>query len=256
MDEPKTRRALVTGASSGIGAALSRRLAARGVEVWMAARRADALAAEVEKIERAGGKAHALVLDVNDLQGTAERLAALDEETGGIDLAVANAGGGKATTLESGDWKAACDTFHLNLLGSAATLVPFVPRMLARGHGQLVGISSIAAELPNPRIASYGAAKAGLSYFLESADIELRARGVAVTLVHPGFVRTPAHDKTTLPLPFIVDVDVAARIIDRGIERRARLVRFPWILSAISRLTRFLPRALTSPLIRRATGLR
>ena len=90
---------------------------------------------------------------------------------------------------------------------------------------------------------------------LESADIELRAKGIAVTLVHPGFVRTPAHDKTTFPLPFIVDCEKAVSIIDRGIQRRARLVRFPWILSALSRFARFMPRALMAPLIRRTVGV-
>jgi short-subunit dehydrogenase len=252
----KPRRALVTGASSGIGAALARRLAARGVEVWLAARRADALEAEVAAITKAGGRAHVLVLDVSDHAATASRLALLDEETGGIDLVVANAGGGKAELLAHTRWTDVRATFELNLVGGANTLMAFIPGMLARGHGQLVGISSIAAELPNPRGASYGAAKAGFTYFLESADMELRPRGIPVTIVHPGFVRTPAHDKTTFPLPFIVELERAAEIIDRGIARGARLVRFPWILSFVSRFTAWLPRAIMAPLIRRATGVK
>jgi short-subunit dehydrogenase len=238
-----------------MGAALSRRLAARGVEVWLAARRTDALDAEVAKIEAAGGRGHALALDVADASATVERLARLDEESGGIDLVVANAGGGGPGLLADADWKAVRAIVDLNLTGAACTLVPFIPGMLRRGHGHLVGISSIAAELPNPRGAAYGAAKAGLTYFLESADIELRARGIAVTVVHPGFVRTPAHDKTTFPLPFILETERAVAIIDRGIQRRARLIRFPWILSAVSRFGRFLPRWLASPLIRRAMGV-
>jgi short-subunit dehydrogenase len=250
----KPKRALVTGASSGIGAALARRFASRGIEVWLAARRLEGLEGEVARIHEAGGRAHAIALDVADADATYARLVKLDEETGGIDLVVANAGLGRAGGLAGSSWEDQRVQLLTNLVGATATLSAFAPRMVARGHGQLVGISSIAAELPNPRGAVYGATKAGLSYLLESADLELRPRGVAVTCVHPGFVRTPAHDKTTHPLPFIVDTERAAEIIDRGIERRVRLVRFPWILSFISRFTAAMPRWLMAPLIRRTVG--
>ena len=131
--------------------------------------------------------------------------------------------------------------------------------MLARGHGQIVGISSLAADLPNPRAAPYGASKAGLTFFLESIDIELRPRGVAVTIVHPGFVRTPMLAELTEineRTPLALTAEQAARIIDRGIQRRTRLVRFPWTLGFVSRLTGALPRALTDPLVRSITAER
>src|SRR4051812_47077065 len=91
-------RCLLTGASSGIGAALARRLAARGYEVWLAARRRAALDSEVEAIRAAGGKAHAFELDISRPDEAEERVAALDAEIGGIDLVVANAGIGGGTT--------------------------------------------------------------------------------------------------------------------------------------------------------------
>jgi NADP-dependent 3-hydroxy acid dehydrogenase YdfG len=156
------RRALVTGASSGIGATLSRRLAARGLEVWLAARRADALAAEVEKIRSKGGKAHALVLDVADVDGTYERLAALDDEVGGIDLVVANAGiGGPrgGQQLARSTWPDVKDFIHVNFLGAVATLSPFIPRMVKRSHGHLAGVSSIGADMPHQRNGAYGSGK-------------------------------------------------------------------------------------------------
>jgi short-subunit dehydrogenase len=250
------RRALVTGASSGIGAGLAQQLAKRGLEVWCAARRAEALAEVVGKIERAGGKAHALVLDVAQVDATAARLAQLDQEVGGLDLVVANAGlgGSRATgTVLETRWEDTRDLFQVNLLGAAATLSPFIKPMADRGFGQLVGISSIAADLPIPRGAPYGASKAGLSFWLESLDIELRPRGVAVTVVHPGFVRTPMSDQVRDPMPFRVELDRAVEIIDAGIQERARMVRFPWVLGAISRSTRALPRFLSAPLVYQAT---
>ncbi|MBI3270503.1 MAG: SDR family NAD(P)-dependent oxidoreductase [Planctomycetes bacterium] len=251
---PAPTRALVTGASSGIGAALARRLAARGLEVWLAGRRKDLLDDEVAKIQGAGGRAHAFVLDVSQPDETVKRLVALDEESGGLDLVVANAGiGGSrgAKPLSACGWEDVRDFFVVNLLGATASLVPFIPRMLARGHGHLVGVSSVAADCPSPRYPPYGASKAGLTYFLEAADMELRPRGVAVTVVHPGFVRTPMTSDLKESLPFIVEVDDAARLIDNGIRRRVRFLRFPWATGAMARLGNSLPRALSAPLLRR-----
>jgi short-subunit dehydrogenase len=257
--ERETKRALVTGASSGIGLHLARRLAARGVEVWMAARRKELLEKEVEAIRAAGGKAHVLVLDVSDVDGTVERLAKLDAETGGIDLVVANAGIAGARggiPLPECSWPDVRDLLHTNLIGATATLYPFIRPMLARGHGHLVGVSSINADCPIARAAPYGASKAGLTFFLESADIELRAAGIACTIVHPGFTKTASTDEIagTAPMPFMVPVEKAARIIDRGIRRRARMVRFPFILGIVARFSAWLPRFIMAPLIRRTSG--
>jgi short-subunit dehydrogenase len=152
-------------------------------------------------------------------------------------------------------WSDARNLLQVNLMGGVATVAPFIPRMAQRGHGQIVGISSLSADLPIPQSAPYGASKAGFTYFLEAIDIELRGRGVAVTIVHPGFVRTPMLDDLSRVegrLPFSVSEDGAARIIDRAIQRRARLVRFPWILSAFSWAIRRLPRWLSDPMVRRA----
>jgi short-subunit dehydrogenase len=255
-------RALITGASSGMGAALGRLLAARGVEVWLAARRADKLAEEVAAIAAAGGRAHALTLDVADIDATVARLERLDDEVGGIDLVVANAGTGGvkgSVPMSRCPWPDVRDLFQVNLMGAVATVTPFMSRMAARGHGQIVGISSLAADMPNPRSAPYGASKAGFTYFLASADIELRPRGVAITIVHPGFVQTPmlaelteANERT----PMALTTEQAARIIDRGIQRRARLIRFPWALGFASRFASALPRSLSDGLVRAVTAER
>jgi short-subunit dehydrogenase len=259
--QPAPKRALVTGASSGIGLHLARRLASRGLEVWLAARRAETLQKEVDAINAAGGRAHALVLDIADVDACVARLTKLDEESGGIDLVVANAGmaGARgAIPLPECSWADVRDMLHTNLLGAAATIYPFIAPMLKRGHGHIVGVSSLSADLPVARAAPYGASKAGLTFLLESADIELRAAGVAVTIVHPGFVKTPASDELEglTPMPLKVPVEKAVAIIDRGIQRRARMVRFPWLLGALARVTAWLPRWLTSPIIRWTSAAR
>jgi short-subunit dehydrogenase len=257
--EPTISRALITGASGGLGAALAQRYAARGVEVWLVARRADHLAAQVAAIRAAGGRAHALQLDVSDADATFELLSRLDAETGGIDLVIANAGvaGARAAIpFARAGWPNTSEILRVNLFGAVASLAPFVPGMLRRGYGQLVGISSIAAEFPNPRTPVYGAAKAGLSFLLKSIDMELRPHGIAVTVVEPGFVRTPAVEGVSEPLPFMLETAAAVAIIERAIRKRRRIVRFPWQWTLLLQLVASLPVALAGPLVRRLSAER
>ena len=249
-------RALVTGASSGIGRALSLKLAARGIELWVAARRRPELDTLVQEITAAGGRAHALPLDVSDPTATAARMTALDAESGGIDLVVANAGiGGElaAREVDQTPWSDTLRLMQVNFLGAVATLEPFIRPMLQRGHGQLVGVSSMAADVPLPRGAAYGASKAGLSFWLEAADIGLRPRGVACTRVHPGFVRTALTEGASFATPFLMELEPAIRIIDRGIARRARMIRFPLGMAAAAQAGNALPLGLRDRIIRRVT---
>ena len=247
------QRCLVTGASSGIGGALARRLAQRGVEVWLAARRLDSLEQAVQEITAAGGKAHALQLDVSNPEETERAVRDLDEAVGGIDIVVANAGIGGGTIpvaeLTLAEARRVLDT---NLTGALATILPLVPRMVGRGSGHVVGISSLAAEIPLPAAAHYGTSKAALSFFLECAACDLRPRGVDVTIVHPGFVRTPLTDKNSFAMPFMVELERAAEVIDRGIASRARWVRFPFPLRAAITSSKAMPTALRDAIVNRA----
>jgi short-subunit dehydrogenase len=247
-------RALVTGASSGIGAALARRLAARGLEVWLAARRLERLQAEVEAIRAAGGAAHAIALDASRPAETAAAVEGLDAEVGGLDLVVANAGvGGRGRVASQTTWLDVEQVFATNFLGALATLLPLVPRMIERGRGHLVGVSSIAAEQPLPRAPEYAASKAALSFYLECLQGELPGKGVDVTIVHPGFVKSELTAKNRFPMPFLLETDEAARVIDAAIARRARRVRFPLGLVALSTLGKVVPAGLKTAIIARST---
>jgi short-subunit dehydrogenase len=243
-------RALVTGASSGIGAALALRLARRGHTVWLAARRKDALDEQVAAIRAEGGRAEAFVLDVSDPEATEARVRELDREVGGFDLAVANAGiGGRARPVAEqtlGDFRSIVET---NLLGAVATLLAVMPGMLERGRGHLVGVTSLAGEIPLPAGADYGTSKAALSFFLESAACDLRPRGLFVTDVRPGFVKTPLTDKNRFPMPFLVPLDEAADLVDRAIAKRQRVVRFPLPLKLALSSSRALPAPLRDAIV-------
>lgn len=252
----KTERALITGASGGLGAALAETLAARGVEVWLGARRQDALEAQARAIEARGGRAHVCPMDLARADEAAALVERLDDEVGGLDLLVANAavaGAPAAIPTERLTWPNVRDLLQVNVMGTIATIVPLIPRMLERGRGHIVGISSIAALAPIPRAAPYGASKAALSHFLEAIGIELRPRGVAVTLVQPGFMRTPAQETLEAPMPFMLELPDAAARIDAAIRRRARTVTFPWPLATAQVFPRLLPAAVGEPLVRWVT---
>ena len=243
MHDPR-RRALVTGASSGIGAELCKRLAADGYAVWLAARRATELESVAADIRRAGGRAEVVRLDVSDAEATARSVVALDEACDGFDLVVANAGVSVMGRPHKMTWDEQYHGMRVNFLGAAATLLPLVPRMMARGRGHLVGISSLAADLPLPLGAVYGATKAGLTHLLLGLRPALRAKGVHVTVIHPGFIATPlTADRPKSQLPFLMSTERAVRIITRAIERKQALRRFPWPTVLAIRIARLLPRA-------------
>jgi short-subunit dehydrogenase len=237
----RARTALVTGASSGIGMALARRLAVEGAEVALAARREKPLVDLCREISDAGGKARVVVLDVADPKATIATLERADDDMQGIDLVVANAGVGKARWGGGLSWDDCGEILSVNVLGAVATFTALLARMVARKRGHLVGISSLAQYRGLPNNAVYGASKAFLSTFMESLRIDLRGTGVSVTDVRPWFVRTPMTDQQDFDRPFLMQADDAAGVIVRGIEKRLPVVEFPWQLAAIARSSRLLP---------------
>ena len=251
------RTAWISGASSGIGAVLAKKLASQGVEVILSARRRPLLEELAEEIREAGGRARVEPMDVSQADATVQALQRLDEEVGGIDLVIANAGVGGSTWAGELAWEEVETTIEIFVAGAAAALVALLPRMVERGRGHLVGISSLAGYRGMPASAAYSASKAYLSVFLESLRIDLAGTGVAVTDVRPGFIRTPMTAKNRFRMPFLLEVDDAAERILRGIARKRPVVAFPRPLSTGAALAPFLPRWLWERLAtRRGPGVR
>jgi short-subunit dehydrogenase len=241
---------LITGASSGIGAALARRLAHRGDHVILVARRLRLLQEVAAEITAAGGSSEIAVCDVT--VGEAARTC-VDEalrKHGRIDRLILNAGGGGRTPpeqLTSADMRAA---FDLNLFGVVNFVEAALPALLQQGRGQIVAIGSIAGFRGLPHAASYGAAKAALMNYVESLRIDLAPRGIAVTLAAPGFVAT-RDTKKQRAKPLAMDVERAADLLTKAILSQRPYVTFPWMLAWIARLMRLLPAPLYDRLIRR-----
>lgn len=248
------KTAFVTGASSGIGWSLALRLAMRGVEVGIAARRREHLDALAAAIDGAGGKARIYTLDVTRPDQVVEVIQRADDELGGLDLVVANAGVGKDRWSGKLTWEDVEPVISVNVTGAAATLTAVLPRMVERQRGQLVGISSLAGLRGMPRSAAYSASKAFLSTFLEGLRVDLQGTGVSVTDVRPGFVRTPLTASNRFRMPFLLEVEEAVTAILDGIDRRAPVVSFPRPLAAAARAGRLLPVSLWDRVVTRARG--
>ncbi len=244
----ETRSALITGASSGIGAALARLLAQQGTQVVLAARRENELREQVAHIEAAGGRARYEVLDVSDPQRTEARVRELDAELA-LDLVVANAGTGGSVWGGKLEWSRAEKVIAVNVSGAVATLTGALPGMVERGRGQLVGVSSIAGYRGLPSSAVYCASKAFLQVFLESLRIDLHGTGITVLDVRPAFVETEMTANMG-KLPFLVDVEDAARTIAKAIARKRGVVSFPAAMAAVGHMLPSLPRVIYEPAVR------
>lgn len=232
---------LITGASSGIGRALALELARRGASLGLLARRREALEELVAEIERGGGHAIALPADVKSAEAVQEAADGLRARFGRIDVLVANAGVGATTSAADLCAGEVAEVININVLGAVNSVTAAVPEMVARGSGQLVAISSLAAYRGLPKSAAYCASKAALSSFFESLRVDLRGTGVAVTIIHPGFIKTPLTAGRQSAMPFLMELDDAAEKIVRAIEMRRTSYAFPWQLASIVRFGMILP---------------
>ena len=182
------RRALVTGASSGLGLSSAAALAAEGVRVVMVARDADRLRRAAASVE---GDVHVLPGDVSDIDSVAELVATAAQMLGGLDILVANAGGPPAGTFASTELDAYLPALELNLLSTVAMCTAAVPLMRDGGWGRIVAITSISVREPIGNLILSNTARAGLTGFLKTLSREVAGDGITVNSLQPGLHRTP-----------------------------------------------------------------
>lgn len=232
---------MITGASSGIGKGLALDLIGRGARVGLLARRQNLLDEIVNSTRVRGGKAFAVAADVRDadaMKAAADRLRA---QLGPIDILVANAGIGTSNHISQLDPIHVANVISINVLGAANSLAAVVPRMVERGKGQLVAISSLAAYRGLPKSAAYCASKAAMSAYFESVRIDLRGTGVGVTIIHPGFIKTPLTAGRDAKMPYLMELDDAIPKIVSAIEKGKKSVAFPWQLATVVRAGMLMP---------------
>jgi NAD(P)-dependent dehydrogenase (short-subunit alcohol dehydrogenase family) len=239
----------ITGASSGLGRALAQELAGRGYDLFLTARRLDALEQVRTDIAAAdpARRVEVRVLDVTDDADVAAAIAEAAETLGRCDIVVANAGLGGSGPVGEGHLERDRLIVETNVIGVMATVDAAVALFRRQGGGQIVGVSSVAGVRGLPGSGSYSASKAAVAVYLESVRAETYREPITVSTIAPGYIDTPINQDMK-SRPFLIDVEKGARItadlIERGVGY-ATVPRFPW--TVVAPLLRVLP---TSWLVR------
>jgi short-subunit dehydrogenase len=240
------KRVFITGASSGIGAALAQRYAEKGAMLGLVARRGEML----EQL-RAGlphsGRHQIYALDVTDHAALATAAADFIGKTGGPDVVIANAGISRGTLTEHVEDLAVFERIiATNVLATVATFAPFIGGMKARADRRqcrLVGIGSIAGIRGLPGAGAYSASKAAVFSYCESLRVELRASGIKVVTIAPGYIDTPMTRANKFPMPFLMPADRFAAKAVEAIDAGASYAVIPWQMGVVAKLLRMLPNA-------------
>lgn len=242
--------ALITGAGNGLGRELARRLAREGACIAAVDLEAEPLASLAAEL--GSPKCACAVADVTDLESLTKAVQSLAEKLGSITLLIANAGIGRETSalaFRAADVEA---QIRVNLIGVANSVEAVLPAMLQRGSGHLVALSSLASYRGLPKMLGYCASKAGVSSLFEGLRVELAPRGIAVTTICPGWIRTRLTEGIDVPHPHIMSLEYAAgRILDAMRRRRPHLA-FPASAAWQVRVLKWLPCRLSDALTRLA----
>jgi short-subunit dehydrogenase len=240
---------LITGASSGIGRGLAVDLVARGAKVGLVARRKailDEIVLEIGtgKIGNEQSNVLAIPADVQKAESMRAAAERLQSEFGSVDVLIANAGIGATNDAAELDADQLANVINVNVIGAANSVAAVVPQMVKRGSGHLVVISSLAAYRGLPKSAAYCASKAAVSAMFESLRLDLRPHGIDVTIIHPGFIKTPLTAGRQAKLPWLQELDPAVKKIVTAIQKRKKSYAFPWQLATIVRAGLIMPNAL------------
>jgi len=243
------RTILITGASSGIGAALARVYAAPGISLILWGRDQTRLAETAAACRAKGAACATGVFDIRDHDAHLSHLKA----AGAVDLAIFNAGvgGTVASDRMSEDPVRARATAEVNFVAPVTGTSFMAGEMAKRGKGCIVLIGSISESYPLPMAPTYAATKAGLRMFAEALSLRMAKFGVRITLVSPGFIDTPMSQSLNEPRPFLIGADQAARAIRRGVAAGKRVIVVPWQFAVIRFITDLLPRGVVRALLSR-----
>lgn len=240
MKEPLS--ILISGASSGIGAALAAHYAREGAVLFLGGRDAGRLAAVAEECCRKGAVVHEGIVDVTDREASVRWVRAADDLVP-LDLVIANAGisGGTGGVVHGEPLAQARRIFAVNVDGVLNLVEGAQARMVARGRGQIALMSSLASFAPWPGAPSYSASKAAVRFYGEALHEALRHTGVGVTVVCPGFIATPMTMVNDYAMPFMMGADKAAALIAKGLRRNVPRLAFPLRTYVFAALPGFMP---------------
>jgi short-subunit dehydrogenase len=231
---------LITGATSGIGAALFDKYSDNGDKVIACGRNEKQLKAIQSKAFKT------CLFDMTKKEEIAEQAKSIDD----IDILVLNAGNCRyIDNAQQFNGEIFADVINTNLISLGWLLQYLLPKV--KLGGQVVFVSSSATIIPFPRSEAYGASKAGMDYLANSLRIDLASYNINVTLVHPGFIKTPLTDKNDFSMPFLLSSEEAAERIFKGVTAKKSYLHFPKRLTLLLKIFSFLPSSLWQSLISR-----
>ncbi len=235
------KKIVITGASSGIGRDLAAYLAPANVHLVLMARRLERLEELARNCQAAGSQTLVLAVDVSDRAGMEAAAGQVLESVGTPDIVIGNAGVGGLNPAPHFDLDIHERTVAINVLGLAYTVMPYVPAMIERGSGHLVGVSSLAGFRGLPCAGSYSPTKAAQAIFMESLRVDLRPHGITCTSIHPGFVETPMTDHQEFKMPFKVPVRKSSILVAGALRKRRSVYLYPWQMRLLTLLNRLMP---------------
>lgn len=240
------KHVVITGASSGLGEALALEFATHGARLTLLARRQEMLDKVAEQVRSGGGEAIAISTDVTDQTSVDAAITQAVEQCGPVDVLVANAGASRNMSVSKMDVPLVTDAMQLNFFGVVYPMNAVLPSMIARRDGVVLAISSVAAFRGLPTMAPYCASKSAVSAWMESlrSELDLQESGVQLIISHPGYIKTPMTETEETNMPFLVEVDDAARTLVDGIRRGESEINFPWQLISMMKFAGRLPNRL------------
>jgi len=250
-------RLWITGAGKGIGRAVAWEYATRGWSVAVSARTEKDLLDLAAQAEAAklSGKIVSFPCDVTDQDAMKQTFKAIENTMGPLSQVIFNAG----THIENPPAMFSVAPFRtlmeINYMGAVNGLSAVLPAFMDRRTGHIAVVSSVAGYRGLPNASAYGATKAALINMCEALYSQLQTAGVALSVINPGFVRTPLTDQNKFPMPFLMEPEDAARAVYNGMEKRKFEIAFPTPFVMILKFLRILPYALYFPLVKKMTGL-
>jgi short-subunit dehydrogenase len=235
----------ITGASSGIGKAVALEMAARGYDLIISGRNQEAL----KQLACQTG-AYVLAFDATDRQANLDAANDLNQRYGCIDIVFLNAGNCEYVDVDAFKSDVFERMIKTNFLSMVYGVEAALPLLRASKKPQLVGMSSAVAFLGLPRSEAYGASKAAIRNFLQGLRVSLSRENITVSIVYPGFVKTPLTNKNDFPMPMLISAEQAAKAIVAGIEKKKLDIYVPVLFLYLTRLISMLPSKISSHLLK------
>lgn len=239
--ELKNKKILLTGGSSGIGYALSKKLVLKGNSVAVLARRGDRLLQLTNECKGSEGNLYTYKCDVTDKPGVKEVISEINKTLGGIDIAILNSGIGRPEGIRKFNSENAFEIFNTNVIGVVNCIEMLLPILLTQKSGVIAGVSSLADNKGYSGSGFYSGSKAAVTLILESLSTELKKNGIKVITIKPGFVKSEMTAKNNFKMPFIMEAGKAADIIIKGLIKEKRIIQFPLITATGAKFIGLLP---------------